>query len=97
MTELTPDTDFKVGRDRLFIGFELIGVTNPSMVIIIEKLWATRTPQRDAPNPLRLLERTGECATVHPDIGDMPSPNAAEEGEHPHLAFEVAADLFQSK
>ena len=44
VTELTPDTDFKVGRDRLFIGFELLGVTNPTMVIIIQKLWATKTP-----------------------------------------------------
>ena len=46
VTEFTPDTDFKVGRDQLFIGFELLGVTNPTMVIIIEKLWATKKPEK---------------------------------------------------
>jgi len=40
VTELLPGVDFQPGIDQLFIGFELIGVTNPNMVVIIENLWA---------------------------------------------------------
>ena len=39
VTELLPGVDFRPGIDQLFIGFELIGVTNPNMVVIIENLW----------------------------------------------------------
>ena len=40
VTELLPGVDFRPGIDQLFIGFELIGVTNPNMVVIIENLWS---------------------------------------------------------
>ena len=39
VTELLPGVDFRPGIDQLFIGFQLIGVTNPNMVVIIENLW----------------------------------------------------------
>ena len=98
-TELLPGVDFRPGIDQLFIGFELIGVTNPNMVVIIENLWATSSPDKNAPNPLMLIEKGNDCAKVHPLMGDMPRPNPYEEGdgEHPHLAFQVDHTIFQSK
>ena len=33
---------------------------------------------------------------MHEDM-KTPKPNPAEEGEHPHLAFEVEADIFASQ
>ena len=46
-----------------------------------------------------LIEKGNDCAKVHPLMGDMPKPNAYEEGgdEHPHLAFEVDHTIFQSE
>ena len=46
-----------------------------------------------------LIEKGNDCAKVHPLMGDMPKPNAYEEGgdEHPHLAFEVGHTIFQSE
>ena len=60
---------------------------------------ATSSPDKNGPNPLMLIEKGNECAKVHPLMGDMPRPNAYEEGndEHPHLAFEVDHTIFQSK
>ena len=36
----------------------------------------------------------GECFEMHHDMGDPPSPNPAEEGEHPHLAFGLNFEIF---
>ena len=60
---------------------------------------ATSSPDKNAPNPLMLIEKGNDCAKVHPLMGDMPKPNAYEEGEdeHPHLAFQVDHTIFQSE
>ena len=39
-----PET-FDENKDTLFIGFQLIGVTNPTMFVIIERLWITETEE----------------------------------------------------
>ena len=87
---------FNEAEDSLFIGFELIDVTNPTMFVIIERLWVTEEPDPLAPKKTMLLEsvNNGECLKMHHDMGDPPSPNPAEEGEHPHLAFGLNFEIF---
>jgi len=41
--------------DRTFVGIELLGVTNPLMVIVVTKLWATGIDDPDDPNAITLL------------------------------------------
>lgn len=87
---------FDETKDSLFIGFELIDVTNPTMFVIIEKLWVTEVPDPLSERRTILLEsrNNGECFEMHHDMGDPPSPNPAEEGEHPHLAFGLNFEIF---
>ena len=84
-----------VTGDVTYIGIELFGITNPNMVVTVERLWATPTADPDDPNQLLLLSKdvTG-CATVNPILGEYPQPNGYDEEEpdgHPHLAFEINA------
>ena len=71
-------------------------MTNPSMFVIIEKLWITEDPDPLSDRRTVLLESNGECFDMHHDMGDPPSPSPAgeEAGEHPHLAFGLNFELF---
>ena len=87
---------FDETKDSLFIGFELIDVTNPTMFVIIEKLWVTEVNDPLADKRTILLEsrNNGECLEMHHDMGDPPSPAPAGEDEHPHLAFGLNFEIF---
>ena len=79
--------------DHTYVGIQLMGITNPLMVVTVVRLWATDSKDPDDPHMLLLLSTdvTG-CATVHPMMGVYPQPNPYDPNEpnpDPHLAFEI--------
>lgn len=89
--------------DRTFVGIELIDITNPTMVIIINRLWLTRgTADPDDPEAVLLISKdvTG-CATVTPMLSNgYPAPisfDPSDPTKHPHLAFEIDPIILASE
>ena len=39
-------------------------VTNPTMVVIVEQLWATKTGDVNDPNPMMLVDNQENCAIL---------------------------------
>ena len=50
--------------------------------------------KRRFPQVCLTIYNSGECLSMYHDMGDPPSPNPAEEGEHPHLAFGLNFEIF---
>ena len=79
--------------DQTYVGIQLIGITNPNMVVTVVRLWATNTPDPEDTNMISLLQSdVSGCATLHPMMKGYPKPNPYDPNEpnpDPHLAFEI--------
>ena len=91
---LTHEVDRPVQPDdQTYVGIQLIGITNPNMVVTVVRLWATSTSDPNDPDMMTLLQTDiSGCAMVHPMMGAYPQPNPYDPDEpnaDPHLAFEI--------
>lgn len=59
---------FDETKDSLFIGFELIDVTNPTMFVIIERLWVTEVNDPMAEKRTMLLESVNGGQFINCDL-----------------------------
>ena len=93
--------DVIIGVDRLFVGLELMEVTNPTMVVIVEQLWATKTGDVNDPNPMMLVDNQENCAILHPDVTEVPEANPYDANREflkfPYIAYELDPAMFDSK
>ena len=76
-------------------------VTNPTMVVIVEQLWATKTGDANDPNPMMLVDNQENCAILHPDVTEVPEANPYDANREflkfPYIAYELDPAMFDSK
>ena len=76
-------------------------VTNPTMVVIVEQLWATKTGDVNDPNPMMLVDNQENCAILHPDVTEVPEANPYDANREflkfPYIAYELDPAMFDSK
>ena len=76
-------------------------VTNPTMVVVVEQLWATKTGDLNDPNPMMLVDNQENCAILHPDVTEVPEANPFDANREflkfPYIAYELDPAMFDSK
>ena len=76
-------------------------VTNPTMVVVVEQLWATKTGDLNDPNPMMLVDNQENCAILHPDVTEVPESNPFDANREflkfPYIAYELDPAMFDSK
>lgn len=87
-------------EDTAFVGIELVDITNPNMVVAVDRFWltaGTRNPEDS--NYVNIISKDGTgCATVSPLLTEYPQPvpyNPSDpeweigRKKHPHLVFMI--------
>ena len=76
-------------------------VTNPTMVVVVEQLWATKTGDLNDPNPMMLVDNQENCAILHPDVTEVPESNPFDANREflkfPYIAYELDPAMFDSE